>query len=310
MKAARIHRFGPPDVITIDDLPRPAPGKGEVLVRVAAAGVGPWDAWIREHKSVVVVTLPLTLGSDISGIVEEIGPGVNRFAVGDPIYGVTNPQFIGGYAEYALASETMISRKPESLDFLAAASVPVVGVTAWQMLFDYAKAQSGQSVLILGGAGNVGSYAVQLAKGAGLTVFATASSQDQEYVRGLGADIVIDYKAVRLEDAVPAVDIVLDTVGGGLREDALTRIRPGGILVSAVSEMTQVSDSPVRSVFFLVEVTSGRLDTLAELFRSGQLRSNVGSVLPLEQVRLSHEMLAGAPHERGKIVLRVADLSS
>jgi NADPH:quinone reductase-like Zn-dependent oxidoreductase len=308
MKAARIHRFGAPDVIVIDDLPRPVPKEGEVLVQVACAGVGPWDAWIREHKSVVVVSLPVTLGSDISGIVQDIGPGVSRFAVGDRVYGVTNPQFIGGYAEYAIASENMISRKPESLDFSAAASVPVVGVTAWQMLFDYAKAQRGQSVLILGAAGNVGSYAVQLAAQAGLKVFGTAASKDAEYVRGLGATVVIDYQAVRLEDAVPVVDIVLDTVGCSLRESSLTRIRPGGVLVSVVSEMKQGPDSSIRNIFFLVDVTSERLEKLTELFSSGRLKSNVGTLLPLEEVQLSHEMLAGAPHRRGKIVLRVADL--
>jgi NADPH:quinone reductase-like Zn-dependent oxidoreductase len=309
MKAARIHRFGSADVITIDDLPRPAPKGGEVLVQVACAGVGPWDAWIREHKSVVVVSLPLTLGSDISGIVAEIGPGVSRFAVGDRVYGVTNPLFIGGYAEYAVASENMISRKPESLDFIAAASVPVVGVTAWQMLFDYAKAESGQSVLILGAAGNVGSYAVQLATQAGLKVFATASSEDVEYVRGLGAAVVIDYKTARLEEAVSVVDIVLDTVGGSLRDSSLTRIRRGGVLVSVVSEMKQRPDCGIRSIFFLVDVTSERLDSLTELFNSGRVRSNVGTVLQLEEAQLSHEMLAGARHSRGKIVLRVADLS-
>lgn len=308
MKAARIHRFGPPDVIAIDDVPRPAPKDREVLVRVACAGVGPWDAWIREHKSVVVVSLPVTLGSDISGIVEEIGPGVSLFAVGDRVYGVTNPQFIGGYAEFALASEHMIARKPESLDFAAAASVPVVGVTAWQMLFDYAEAQPGQSVLVLGAAGNVGSYAVQLATQAGLKVFATASAEDAERVRALGASVVIDYKSVRLEDAVPAVDIVLDTVGGDLRDSSIKSLRPGGVLVSVVSAMSETPGSNIRSVFFLVDVTSERLDTLTKLFDSGRLRSNVGDVLSLEEARLSHKMLDGAPHRRGKIVLRVADL--
>lgn len=307
MKAAVIHRFGPPDVITIEDLPRPSPQAGEVLVRVAAAGVGPWDAWIREHKSVVVVQLPVTLGSDVSGIVEEIGPGVTNFSVGDAVYGVTNQLFIGGYAEFAIATASMISHKPASMNLIAAASVPVVGVTAWQMLFDYAKAQPGQSVLILGGAGNVGSYAVQLATQAGLTVFATASAQDTEFVRSLGAAFILDYKTARLETAVPAVDIVLDTVGGNLRDRAIALLRPGGILVSVVSEPPPQPDSTIRTVFFLVEVTTQRLDSLAELFRANRLKANVGSVLPLEQVRLAHEMLAGAPHDRGKIVLRIAE---
>jgi NADPH:quinone reductase-like Zn-dependent oxidoreductase len=308
MKAARIHQFGPPEVISLDELPQPTATGNEVLVRVAAAGVGPWDAWIREGKSVVTVALPVTLGSDISGIVEQIGPAVSQFAVGDVVYGVSNANFTGGYAEYAVASENTLSLKPKSLDWLAAASAPVVAVTAWQMLFEYSKAQPGQSVLILGAAGSVGSYAVQMAAQAGLTVFATASSEDADYVRGLGAALVVDYKTASLADVVPLVDIVLDMVGGSSRDASLPRIKPGGILVSIVSDITPTPAPNIRGVFFLVEVTSQRLRRLTELFDSGRLRANVGTDLPLEAVRLSHEMLGGAPHRRGKIVLRVADL--
>ena len=163
MKAARIHRFGPPEVIVLDDVPRPTPDPQQVLIRVAAAGVGPWDALIREGKSAVDVPLPVTLGSDFSGVVELAGSDVRDFKPGDEVYGATNSEFIGGYAEYALTSAGMIAKKPRSLTFDEAASVPVVAVTAWQMLFDYAKDQSGQSVLIHGAAGNVGAYTVQLA---------------------------------------------------------------------------------------------------------------------------------------------------
>ena len=308
MKAARIHQFGPPDVISLDELPELIPADREVLVRVAAAGVGPWDAWIREGKSVVTVTLPITLGSDISGIVEQIGPNVRHLSVGDPVYGVSNANFTGGYAEYAVASETTLSPKPKSLDWLAAASAPIVAVTAWQMLFEYANAQSGQSVLILGAAGSVGSYAVQLAAQSGLTVFATASSADADYVRSLGAAVVVDYKSASLEDVVPLVDMALDMVGGIARDASLPRIKPGGILVSIVSDIASTPAPNIRGVFFLVDVTSERLRKLTELFDAGRLKPNVGSDLPLEAARLSHEMLAGAPHRRGKIVLRVADL--
>src|SRR5581483_11926211 len=227
MKAARIHRFGPPEVIVLDDLPRPAPGPDEVLVRVAAVGVGPWDALIREQKSLVSVPLPLTLGSDLSGIVEVAGSNVRQFRPGDAVYGATNPQFIGGYAEYALASAGMIARKPHSLTVNESASVPVVAVTAGQMLFDYAKAQAGQSVLIHGAAGNVGAYAVQLAHHAGLRVFATASSDDASFVQSLGAETVVDYKAKRFEDVVPPMDIVLDLVGGETRSRSFQLIKPG-----------------------------------------------------------------------------------
>ena len=172
MKAARIHNFGGLEVIVLEDVPRPRPANGEVLVRVVAAGVGPWDALIREGKSKVSPPPPLTLGSDLSGVIEETGPGVNQFKKGDEVYGVTNPQFVGAQAEYAVASATMIARKPLRLSHLEAASAPVVAVTAWQMLHDYAHVQARQTVLILGAAGNVGAYAVQLAANAGLHVVA------------------------------------------------------------------------------------------------------------------------------------------
>ena len=307
MRAARIHRFGPPDVIVIDDVSRPVPGDGEILIRVAAAGVGPWDALIREGKSEVSPPPPLTLGSDLSGVVEAVGPGVTGFNPGDEVYGITNPQFCGANAEYALASSGMVARKPSCLTHLEAASVPVVAVTAWQMLFDYAHVQAGQTVLILGAAGNVGAYAVQLAAHARVHVIATAGISDLEFVRSLGAETVIDYQADKLDYAARSVDSVLDLVGGNTREEAARAVKPGGILVSVVSaDPLRQQRSDIRSVFFYVDVTTARLNTISEMFASGTLSTQVGTVLPLEQVRVAHEMLAGAPHARGKIVLRVA----
>lgn len=304
MRAARIHTFGPPEVIVIDEIERPTPDHGEILVRVAAAGVGPWDALIREGKSVVNVALPVIPGSDLCGTVEQIGPGVSGFAVGDEIYGVTNPQFCGAYAEYALASSAMVARKPSKLTNVEAASVPVVAVTAWQMLFDYAQAKPGQTVFIHGGAGNVGAYAVQLASQANLNVIATASSNDVAYVKGLGAHGVLDYQTTRFENGLSPVDIVLDTVGGVTRDRSIHVVKPGGILVSVVSPFPEAAKPVgIRTAFFLVEVTTARLNTLTGLFESGKLSTQVGSVLPLEQACLAHEMLAGAPHKRGKIVL-------
>jgi NADPH:quinone reductase-like Zn-dependent oxidoreductase len=150
MKAARIHNFGGPEVIVIEDVPVPVPASGEVLVRVAAAGVGPWDALIREGKSKVSPPPPLTLGSDLSGVVEAVGLGVTEFKNGDGIYGVTNPQFYGANAEYAIAFANMIALKPLGITQIEAASVPVVAVTAWQMLFDYAHAERGQTVMVVG----------------------------------------------------------------------------------------------------------------------------------------------------------------
>jgi len=306
VKAARIHNFGGPEVIVVEDVPRPTPANGEVLVRVAAAGVGPWDALIREGKSKVSPPPPLTLGSDLSGVIEETGPGVSQFKTGDEVYGVTNPQFVGAQAEYAVASATMIARKPLPLSHVEAASAPVVAVTAWQMLHDYAHVQAQQTVLILGAAGNVGAYAVQLAANTGLHVVALVGSKDIEYVRGLGAETVIDYHSGNFEASVRPVDVVIDTVGGNTKDRSLQVLKAGGILVSVVSETSLPSSSNVRTVFFYVDVTTDRLIAISKLFESEKLLPQVGTVLPLSQVRTAHEMLAGKPHKRGKILLQIS----
>jgi NADPH:quinone reductase-like Zn-dependent oxidoreductase len=231
MKAVRILQYGSPDVILNTNIVRPDLRNGELLVRVKAAGVGPWDALIREGTSGIPQSLPLTLGSDIAGTVEGLGESVAGFQIGEEVYGVTNDQFTGACAEYALASAGKMAGKPKVLNFIEAASVPVVAVTAWQMLFEYAQVTSGQTVLVLGGAGNVGAYAVQLASNAGLQVIATAGSRDVDYVESLGAQLVVDYQSRRFEEAVPAADVVLDTVGGETRERSLRVLKPGGTLV-------------------------------------------------------------------------------
>jgi NADPH:quinone reductase-like Zn-dependent oxidoreductase len=259
------------------------------------------DALIREGKSVVHLSLPLTLGSDLAGIVDSVGAGVVQFRPGDEVFGVTNKQFCGAYAEYAVASAQMVAAKPRSLSFVEAASVPVVAVTAYQMLFDYAQMKAGQAVLIHGAAGNVGAYAVQLAKHADLQVFATAGPADLDYVRSLGAEIVVNYKTTKFEEAIPPVDAVLDTVGGETQQHSFRVLKPGGILVSSVS--TPPQSAGFRSVFLLVDVTATRLGTLARLLDGQMLIPEVGTVLPLGEARSAHEMLAGAPHKRGKIVL-------
>jgi NADPH:quinone reductase-like Zn-dependent oxidoreductase len=308
MKAARVLHFGPPSVIENDDLPRPEPADGQLLVGVKAAGVGPWDALVRAGKSELHQPLPLILGSELSGIVEQIGTGVAGFGQGDEVYGATNEQFTGGYAEYALASAKMMAQKPKTLNFIQAASVPVVSVTAWQMLFDYAHVTAGQTVLIHGAAGNVGAYAVQMANQAGLHVVATAASTDQEHVRHLGAEKVVDYQTERFEELVTGVDVVLDTVGGDTQQRSFRVLKPGGILVSSVSPVPEATQKRygIRAAFFYVDVTTARLNSITELFDSGKLVTDVGTVLPLEEARVAHEMLGGAPHKRGKIVLSIA----
>jgi NADPH:quinone reductase-like Zn-dependent oxidoreductase len=227
-----------------------------------------------------------------------VGTGVIQFNPGEEVFGVTNKQFCGAYAEYAVASAEMVAARPRSLSFVEAASVPVVAVTAYQMLFDYAQMKAGQAVLIHGAAGNVGAYAVQLAKQAELQIFATAGPADIDYVRGLGAQTVVNYKTTKFEDVVHPVDAVLDTVGGETQHRSFRVLKPGGILVSVISPPPQPAG--FRAVFFLVDVTSIRLGELAGLLDSRKLSAEVGSVLPLEEARRAHEMLAGAPHKRRK----------
>jgi len=309
MKAVRIHRFGSPEVISLDDVPKPEPGRGEVVVRVNAAGIGPWDALIRRGKSVLPQPLPLILGSDICGEVVSLGPGVANLKVGDEVFGVTNERFTGAYAEYAVAKASMLAPKPKTLNHTHAASVPVVAVTAWQMVVDFAQLSSGQTVLIHGGAGNVGGYAVQLAKRAGAVVIATASVENDSYVRRLGADGVIDYRARRFEERVKEVDVVIDMVGGETLDRSYGVLKRGGIVVSATAQPSKekAEHYGVRAVFFLVQVTTQRLTMIREMLEAGALQSEVGEVLWLVEARKGHEMLEGAPHRRGKIVIKVAD---
>src|SRR5579863_1066958 len=307
MKAARVLHFGPPSVIENDDLPRPVPAPGQLLVRVVAAGVGPWDALVREGKSEIGQALPLILGSEVSGIVDTVGSGVTGFRQGDEVYGATNEQFTGGYTECAVPLARMMAQKPKSLNFIQAASAPVVAVTAWQMLFDYANVTAGQTVLVHGGAGNVGAYAVQLANQAGLRVVATAASADREYVGNLGAAKVLDYPSQKFEESLAGVDVVLDTVGGDTQQRSFRVLKPGGVLVSIVAPVPEATQKRygIRAVLFYVDVTTARLNKITELFDSGKLVTDVGTVLPLEEARVAHQMLGGAPHKRGKIVLSV-----
>jgi NADPH:quinone reductase-like Zn-dependent oxidoreductase len=309
MKAVRIHRFGPPEVISFDDVPKPEPGRGEVVVRVNAAGVGPWDALIRSGKSVLPQPLPLILGSDVSGEIGSLGPGVANLKVGDEVFGVTNERFTGAYAEYAVAKAAMIAPKPKTLNHVHAASVPVIAVTAWQMVVDFAQLSSGQAVLIHGGAGNVGGYAVQLAKRAGAVVIATASAENAPHVRRLGADGVVDYRARRFEERVKEINAVLDTVGGETLDRSYGVLKRGGIVVSSAAQPSQekAEQYGVRAVFFLVQVTTERLTMIGEMIDAGALQSEVGEVLWLDEARQGHEMLEGAPHRRGKIVIKIAD---
>jgi NADPH:quinone reductase-like Zn-dependent oxidoreductase len=309
MMAWRVHEFGPPEIMQFEQVTRPEPGRDEVLVRIAAAAVGPWDDWIRAGKSAMPQPLPLTLGSDLSGDIISVGPGDFDLRVGDQVYGVTNSRFVGAYAEYAVASAAKLSRKPASLTYAEAASVPVVAVTAWQALFEQAQLKAGQTALIHGAAGNVGAYAVQLARTADVRVIATALAADASFLLSLGADTVIDFQTQRFEEVVRDVDAVIDLVGGETQQRSFQALRRGAKLISAVSLPDQqlAQSHGVDAAFFLVDVTSQRLAHIARLIDQGKLRTRVGAELPLSSARDAHLMLAGRqPAPKGKIVLTVA----
>jgi NADPH:quinone reductase-like Zn-dependent oxidoreductase len=302
MTAVRIHRFGGPDVLSIEEMPVPRPGPGEVLVWVHAAGVNPVDWKIREGR-LDQPPLPLTLGNDFSGVIEETGPGSAEFMIGDAVFGHAKT---GSYAEYALAAIGSITRKPAELDYARAAALPVAAETAWQALVDVADLRPGQTVLIHAAAGGVGSFAVQFAKLRGARVYGTASSEHAQEVRRLGADEVIDYRATRFETAVKDIDVVLDTIGGDTQERSLQVLRPGGILVSLVQPPAQelAAARGVRAVIMRRKPAPAELSAIADLVVSGRVIVPIFGTFPLQEARRAQE-LSQQGHVFGKIILVV-----
>ena len=307
MRAIRVHESGGIDTMRLDEIPRPVPEASQVLVAVKAAGVGPWDRLVREGQSRLGQALLLTLGSDISGTVAALGVGV--FALGDAVYGATNDQFVGGYAEYALVEANKVALKPAALDYVTAAGLPVVAVTAWQMLFEYARIQAGQAVLVRGAAGSVGACATQMAKEAGASVYGTARIRDIERVRALGAEPIVEGDRVGVQLACRPLDPVIDTIGGDALESTCEALHPNGIIVSIVRppDEAYVRSRGVRAAYFIVDVTRDRLDRISTMVQRGTLNLPVGEVLDLADASTAHRMLDGALHKPGKIVLKVAD---
>jgi NADPH:quinone reductase-like Zn-dependent oxidoreductase len=306
MRAERVHTFGGPEVLRLEEVPRPKPEANELLVRVYAAGVNPVDWKIREGL-LGQQPLPSTMGNDFSGAVEELGPDVEEFRVGQEVFGIV-ADASGSYAEYAIAPVSQVAEKPAELDHVQAAALPTAGLTAWQALFDVADLQAGQRVLIHAAAGGVGGFAVQLAKWKGAFVIGTASGQHLEFVRVLGADQVIDYRTTRFEDVARDLDVVFDTIGGDTQERSWATLKSGGILVSVVRPPSQASASAhgVRGTFLRSNpARADELARLAQLVVSGQLRVYIQTVLPLSEAAQAQE-LSRKGHTNGKIVLRVA----
>lgn len=310
MMAVRIHEYGGPDVLRLEDAPVPVPAAGEVLIRVHAAGINPVDWKIREGrlKGRVEHRLPLILGWDVAGVVETLGPGVTQFKTGDAVYARPDIARDGGYAEYITVRAGEVALKPKSLDFIHAAAVPLAALTAWQALFDAAKLVAGQRILIHAGAGGVGSYAVQFAHWKGAQVITTAGARNADLVHKLGAGQVIDYTRVRFEDEVRDLDAVFDTVGEEVQQRSWKVLKKGGILVSILA-LTVPDDAAalgLRSAYVFVQPNAAQLGQIAELIDGGHVKPVVETVLPLSEVRQAH-ILSQSRHARGKIVLRVAD---
>ncbi|WP_280251197.1 NADP-dependent oxidoreductase [Nocardia abscessus] len=293
MLAIRQYTFGGPEVLEVAEVDRPRPGPGEVLVRVAATSVNAADWKVRAGLVGKLGDPPLTLGLDVSGVVDELGPGVDRFAVGDPVYGMV---FGGANAEYVVAQAHTLAPKPRNVDLVQAAALPTAALTAWQAL---AALGAGQRVLVHAAAGGVGHLAVQIAKHRGAFVIGTARAVNHGYLRGLGADEVIDYTAVDFGSVARDVDIVLDLVGGEYGSRSLPVLGPHGRLID-----TQGSDAEAdpRYERFYVEPAGVSLREITTMVERGHLQATIDRVLPLSEAAQAHR-LSEAGRVRGKIVL-------
>lgn len=309
MKAVRLHAFGGSDSLLFEDAPLPEPAAGEVRIKIRAAGVNPFDWKIRQGmlESMLPHQLPLILGWDVAGDVDAVGAGVTHLAVGDAVYALADYARDGAYAEYLVVNAQLVAPKPAGLDYAAAASVPMAGLTAFQALYDTGHLAAGQTVLIHGAAGSVGAFAVQLAKLRGAHVIATARAADHDYVAGLGADQLIDYQNQRFEDLAKDVDLVLDTQGGEVQANSWRVLRAGGQLVSTAQPPQVPADAPTGTKGTMLGVQPGAesLRALTALLEAGQLRTLVQQVLPLSAARQAHDLLEGGLLKPGKIVLQM-----
>lgn len=315
MKAVRIHEFGDVDVLKYEDVERPEPQAGEVLVRVHAAGINPIDTSSRQYPVPITTgakALPFTLGWDISGEVVALGEGATHFAPGDEVYGTVRfPDEAKAYSEYITAPVADIALKPRKLTHQEAGAACLSALTAWQALFEVAQLQAGQTILILGGSGGVGHFALQLAKWKGAKVITTTSTRNVEFVRDLGADIVIDYTWQTFPESVSDVDVVLDTIGGEELKHAFQVVKPGGLVVTSTahkgSKVLGEQLAPHYGVTVLpvmVHPSGEQMAEMAQLFDAGQLKTHLDAIFPLKDVARAHKLSEGG-HVRGKLVLTI-----
>jgi len=308
MKAVVAHEYGGPEVLKFEDVPRPEPKENEALVKVIASGVNPADPLTLSGKYAKEfgTHLPLIPGYDIAGIVEKAGSNGTKLKVGDAVYGY--PTFGGGWAEYVNVTENEVAKKPESLSFTEAAAVPMGALTAWQALVDVAQVKPDQKVLIHGGSGGVGGFAVQIAKLRGARVIATASTANQDLLVQLGVDQPIDYTKTKFEETAPDVDVVLDPIGKETLARSYGIVKKGGIVMSLVArpDPAELAKRGIRGAGIAVHPDSEDLAEIAQLIDAGKIKPVVTSILPMSEA-INAERQAATHHTRGKVVLRICE---
>ena len=308
MRAVVAHEYGAPEVLKLEQVPRPEPADDEALVRVIASSVNPADPLTLSGKYAKEfgTHLPLISGYDIAGIVEKTGTNVTKLKVGDAVYGY--PTFGGGWADYVTVKEWEVAPKPRSLNFVEAAAVPMGALTAWQAIVDVAKLQPGQTILVHGGSGGVGSFAVQIAKAHGAHVMATASTANQDLLKQLGADVAIDYTNTRFEDVAKDVDAVLDPVGKDTLARSYAVVKKGGIVMSLVArpDPAELQKYGIHGAGISAHPDADDLTEIAQLIDAGKIKPAVTRVLSLSDA-VKAQKQAATHHTRGKVVLRIAD---
>ncbi|MER5185283.1 NADP-dependent oxidoreductase [Streptomyces sp. NPDC002896] len=309
MRAISQDTLGGPEVLKEVELPRPEPRTNEVLVRVRAAGVNPTD-WKHRATGGFLGEPPFVLGWDVSGVVEAVGIGVARFEPGDEVFGMLSyPYGHGSHAEYVTAPARAFAHKPASIEHTQAGALPLVSLTAWQALVEYADLQPGQRVLIHAAAGGVGHVAVQIAKARGAYVIGTASAGKHEFLRGIGADEAIDYRETDFAEAVKDVDVVLDTIGGDYSTRSLRVLRPGGLVVSILPVGSndfyeEAERLGVRALRMLVDASHSGMKAIAALVEAGKLRATIAGTFPLADAAEAHR-LGDTGRTTGKLVLTI-----
>lgn len=308
MKAIVIHEFGGPEVLKLEDVPKPVPADDEVLIKIYASGVNPIDWKIRDgaRKGKFPTTFPLILGWDVSGVVEETGSAVQALKNGDEVYSRPDPTRNGTYAEYVTVKANQVGKRPKSIDHIKAAALPLAGLTAWQGLFDHGHLEKGQKVLIHAASGGVGSYAVQFAKWKGAYVIGTTSEKNKDLVKQLGADKVIDYKTEKFEDKLTDIDLVFDTVGGRTQRRSLHVLKSGGRLITTVKpeHENDAKEKDIHLEGFTAQSYPEQLEQIAKLVDEGIVHPLIAQVLPLEKAAEAQQK-SKEGHVVGKIVLKV-----